>query len=257
MGTPMAQSWCNMESAHRRGSKYRSSHVSTGEVKCITAQSREHHGQTTTLWIEREGISLADRGAPHRAIPARLVHAGHSSWDEARGCDDVPYFLWDHHPCAHCLTFFLAHHPSRRAANFASGLAAADIGGGTLAALCACACDHDDRLDLCVRTWLVGLAVLRDPSAELADRGFAAGKFAREVARHHGMGVAPDDRRPRGGRDGAYIYFPRPDHAADAAREADSYSHQNPEAGGGDDEARSGRMCELMIRVAETGWEAI
>jgi hypothetical protein len=106
MGTPMAQSWCNMESAHRRGSKYRSSHVSTGEVKCITAQSREHHGQTTTLWIEREGISLADRGAPHRAIPARLVHAGHSSWDEARGCDDVPYFLWDHHPCAHCLTFF-------------------------------------------------------------------------------------------------------------------------------------------------------
>lgn len=184
MGTPMAQSWCNMESAHRRGSKYRSSHVSTGEVKCITAQSREHHGQTTTLWIERESISLADRGARHRAIPARLVHAGHSSGDEARGCDDVPYFLWDHHPCAHCLTFFLARHPSRRAANFASGLAAADIGGGTLAALCACACDHDDRLDLCVRTWLVGLAVLRDPSAELADRGFAAGKFAREVARH-------------------------------------------------------------------------
>ncbi len=97
---------------------------------CITAQPREHHGQTTTLWIDREGISLADRGAPHRAIPARLVHAGHSSWDEARGCDDVPYFLWDHHPCAHCLTFFLAHHPSRRAGKFASSLAAADIGTG-------------------------------------------------------------------------------------------------------------------------------
>jgi hypothetical protein len=62
------------------------------------AESREYHGQTTTLWNDREGISLAYRGASDRPIPARLVHAAHSSRDETRRCDDVPYFVLDHDP---------------------------------------------------------------------------------------------------------------------------------------------------------------
>src|SRR5882757_9942307 len=76
------------------------------------AESKEHHGETTKLWNDREGISLAGRGAP---------------------------------------------------------------GGGALAALCSRFCDHDDRLDLCVRAWLVDLAVLCRPSADVADRRLAAG----------------------------------------------------------------------------------
>jgi cytochrome b561 len=49
----------------------------------LVTETREHHGQTTTLWNNREGISLADRGAARRAIPARVVHARDSSRDEA------------------------------------------------------------------------------------------------------------------------------------------------------------------------------
>src|SRR3984957_2274348 len=216
------------------------------------AESKDYHGQTTTLWNDREGTSLARRGTPDCAVSARQVHAGHSSRDDARRCDDVPYFLWDHDPCTHGLASVLAHHPSRRTGRFASGLAAADIGGSALAALCACACDHDDGLDLCIRAWLVDLAVLCGPSADVADRKLAARKFSREMARHHGMGAAPGDRRPRGGRHGAHVYFPRPDHAADAAGEADDCSHREPEAAGRDDEARSGSTVRLMIRVNES-----
>src|SRR5713101_4121101 len=211
------------------------------------AESKEHHGKTTTLWNDREGISLADRGTPHCAIPARQVHAAHSSWDEARRCDDIPYFLWDHHSSAHCFAFFLAHHPSRRAGKFASSLAAADFGGGALASLCPRLCDHDVRLDLCVRTWLVDLAVLCGSSADPSDRRLAARKFDREVARDNGMGVAPGDRRPCGGRDGAHVPFSRSGYAADAAGKADRWAHQKPEAGGRGDAARPGIARPLMI----------
>ena len=55
------------------------------------AESKNHHGQTTTLSNNREGISLAGRGTPHCAVSARQVHAGHSPWDETWRCDDVPY----------------------------------------------------------------------------------------------------------------------------------------------------------------------
>src|ERR1700730_2931711 len=215
------------------------------------AESKEHHGQTTKLWNDREGISLAGRGTPDRAVPARLVYAAHSSWDETRRCDDVPYFLWDYDPCAHGLAFLLAHHPSRRAGKLASSLAAVDIGSGAPAALCPRLCDYDDRLDLCVRAWLVDLAVLCDPSTDVADRRLAAGTFDRELARHHGMGAATGDQRPRGGRHGAYVHFPRPDHAAYAAGETDGRADQEPEAGGRSDEARPAIAGRLMIRVAE------
>src|SRR5713226_5345622 len=120
-------------------------------------------------------------------------------------CDDVSYFLWDHHPRAHCFASSLAHHSSRRTGQFASSLAAADIRGRALAALCARSCDYDDGLDLCVRAWLVVLAVLCDPSPDVAYRRLAARKFDREVARDYGMGVAPGDRRPRGGRNSAQV----------------------------------------------------
>jgi len=70
------------------------------------------------------------------------------------------------------------------------------------------------------------------------------------------MGAAPDDRRPCGGRHGAHLHFSRPDHAVDAAGEADGCAHQNPEAGGRADEARPGIACqlaevELVIGMAE------
>src|SRR5258708_15064212 len=45
------------------------------------------------------------------------------------------------------------HHPFRRAGKMASCLAAIDVGSSALAALCAGACDHDDRLDLWIRAW--------------------------------------------------------------------------------------------------------
>src|SRR5712691_6725636 len=77
------------------------------------AESREHHGHTTTLWNDRKGISLAGVGTPHCAVSARQVHAGHSPWDETWRCDDVSYFLWDHRPRAHCFASSLAHHSSR------------------------------------------------------------------------------------------------------------------------------------------------
>src|ERR1700688_4284453 len=166
-----------------------------------TRQPKEYHGQTTTLWNDREGTSLARRGTPDCAVSARQAHAAPSSWDDARRRDDVPYFLWDHDPRSHGLASHLAHPQSRRAGKVASCLAAIVIGGGTLAALCAHACDNDDGLDLCVRAWLVDLAVFYGPSADVADRRLAAGTFDRELARHHGMGAAPGDRRPRGGRD--------------------------------------------------------
>ena len=86
--------------------------LSLSDKQCQVDESREHHGQTTTLRNGGEGISLADRGASDRAIPAWLVHAAHSSWDAARRCDDIPYFVWDHHPSAHCFAFLLAHHLS-------------------------------------------------------------------------------------------------------------------------------------------------
>jgi hypothetical protein len=122
------------------------------------AESREHHGQTTTLWNDRKGISLAGVGTPHCAVSARQIHAGHSPWDEAWRCDDVSYFLGDHHPRAHCFASSLAHHPSRRTGQFASSLATADIRGRALAALCARSCDYDDGLDLCVvRGWSIRL----------------------------------------------------------------------------------------------------
>src|SRR6266404_3532575 len=177
------------------------------------AESREHHGQTITLWNNREGISLAHRGASDRPIPARLVHAAHPSRDETRRCDDVPYFLWDHDPCAHSLALLLAHHPSRRAGKLTSSLAAVDIGSGALAALCSRLCDYDVRLDLCVRTRLVDLAVFCDPAADVTDRRLAAGTVDRKLARDHGMVIAPGDRRPRSRRDGAYVHISRPDHA--------------------------------------------
>src|ERR1700675_971042 len=212
----------------------------TPQKKRQAAESREHHGQTTTLWNDREGISLAHRGASDRSIPARLVYAGHSSWNETRRCDDVPYFLWDHDPCAHSLALLLAHHPSRRAGKLASSLAAVDIGSGALAALCPRLCHYDDRLELCLRAWLVDLAVLCDPSADVTDRRLAAGTFDRELARDHGMGVAPGDRRPRGGRIGAHFHISRPDHAADAAGEAGGRANQRLEAGSRSDEASAG-----------------
>jgi hypothetical protein len=56
-------------------------------------------------------------------------------------------------------------HPGSRAGKFTSRLTAADTGGGAPAALCARACNHCDRLDLCVRAWQVDLAVLCGPSA--------------------------------------------------------------------------------------------
>src|SRR5271156_6819588 len=164
------------------------------------AESKEHHGQTTTLWNDREGISLARRGTPYCAVSARQVHAAHSSGDDARRRDDVPYFLWDHHPSAHGLASLLAHHPSRRAGKIASRLAAASIGGGPLATLCAGVCDHDDGLDLCIRAWLVDLAVLCGPFPIVADRRLAARTCDRQMAWHHGMGAAAGDRRPHGRR---------------------------------------------------------
>src|SRR5882724_1486208 len=204
------------------------------------AESREHHGQTTTLWNDRKGISLAGVGTHHCAVSARQIHAGHSPWDEAWRCDDVSYFLWDHHPRAHCFASSLAHHPSRRTGQFASSLAAADIRGRALAALCARSCDYDDGLDLCVRSWLVDPAVLCDPSPDVADRRLAARKFDREVARDYGMGVAPGDRRPRSSRNGAHVHISRPDHAADAAGEVDGRANQRSEAGSRSDEASAG-----------------
>jgi Prokaryotic cytochrome b561 len=70
----------------------------------------------------------------------------------------------------------LPHHPFRRAGKMASCLAAIDVGSSALAALCAGACDHDDRLDLWIRAWLVDFAVLRGPSPNVADRRLAARK---------------------------------------------------------------------------------
>src|SRR5260370_37884743 len=132
--------------------------------------NREQHGQTTPLWNARQGISLADRSAPHGAISARLVHAGHSSRDEARRCDDLAYFLRDDDSCAYRFAFFLAHHPSRRAGGFASSLATADIGGGTLVALCACVCDPHDRLAVRIAARLVDFSILCNPSAGIGTR---------------------------------------------------------------------------------------
>jgi hypothetical protein len=216
------------------------------------AEGKEHHGQTTTLLNDRESISLVGRGTPDRAVSARQVHAAHSSWDDARRRDDGPYFLWHRHPCTYGHACPLAHYPSRRADEIASRLAAADIGGGALAALCARASDHDDGLDLCIRARLVDLAVLC-PSPNVADRRLAARKCDRQMARHDGMGAALGDQRPRGGRDGAYVHFPRPDHAAYAAGEADGRADQEPEVRGRSDEARRAIAGRLMIRVAEPG----
>jgi hypothetical protein len=70
------------------------------------------------------------------------------------------------------------------------------------------------------------------------------------------MGAAPGDRRPCGGRHGAHIHFSRPDHAADAAGEADG-PHQNPETGGRADEARPGIARQLVIGMAEPDEKAI
>src|SRR5450631_1434890 len=226
------------------------------------AESKEHDGQTTKLWNDREGISLAGRGAPDRAIPARLVHAAHSSRDETRRRDDVPYFLWDHDPCNHSLALLLAHHPSHCAGKLASGLAAVDIGSGALAALCPRLCHYDDRLDLCVRARLVNLAVLCDRFADVADRRLAAGTFDRQLARDDGMVIVPGDRRPRRRRDGAHVYISRPDHAADAAGEVDGRANQRPEAGSRSDEASAGSrvsycsglpVAGCLIRVAGPG----
>jgi hypothetical protein len=161
------------------------------------AESKNHHGQTTTLWNNREGISLAGRGTPRCAVSARQVHAGHSPWNETWRCDDVPYFLWNHYSRAHCFASSLAHHPSRRTSQFASSLATAGVRGGALAALWARSCDYDDGLDICVRAWLVDPAVLCDPSPDVADRRLAARKFDREVARDQGMGVITSSARAR------------------------------------------------------------
>src|SRR6266851_1115961 len=210
------------------------SRTTTCRPVTLMMSNREQHGQTTTLWSDREGISLADRSASHGAISARLVHAGHSSRDEARRRDDIAYFLRDDDSCAHRFAFFLAHHPSRRAGGFASSLAAADIGGGTLVALCACVCDHHDRLAVRIAAWLVDLAILCGPSTRVGRR-LSPGDVDREMARDHGMGIAPDDHRPCRGRDGTYVHLSRPDHAADAAGEPDGSACQKPEAGGGGD----------------------
>src|SRR5581483_11614007 len=99
-------------------------------------KAKEYHGQTTTLWNDRESTSLARRGTPDRTVSARQVHAAHSSGDDARRRDDAPYFPWDYHPDAHGLASLLAHYSSGRAGNITSCLAADDIGGGPLAALC-------------------------------------------------------------------------------------------------------------------------
>jgi hypothetical protein len=56
---------------------------------------------------------------------------------------------------------------------------------------------------------------------------------------------------PRGGRHRAYVHFPRPDHAAYAAGEADGRADQEPEARGRSDQARPAIAGRLMIWVAE------
>ena len=67
------------------------------------------------------------------------------------------------------------------------------------------------------------------------------------------MGAAAPDRRPRRGRHGAHVYFPRSDHAAYAAGAADGRADQEPEARGRSDEACPGIAGRLMIRVAGPG----
>src|SRR5256885_11240160 len=86
--------------------------LSLSDKQCQVDESREHHGQTTTLRNGGEGISLADRGPSDPAIPALLVHTSHSSWDAAPPSDDIPYFVSAHPPRAHCLSFFLSLNPS-------------------------------------------------------------------------------------------------------------------------------------------------
>src|ERR1700694_3079025 len=98
-GHSMAQSWCNMESA-ASSSRIKISLKSRFHRRSQAASQRNpgnimakqlHYGSTAKVfhWLI---VALL-------IVQPRLVHAGHSSWDGARRCDDVPYFLWDHHPC--------------------------------------------------------------------------------------------------------------------------------------------------------------
>src|SRR5260370_14977417 len=59
---------------------------------------REPHDQSFAIRHHREGVALARRGASARAIPDRLVDAGHSSGHETRRRHDVPRLLRYRHP---------------------------------------------------------------------------------------------------------------------------------------------------------------
>jgi hypothetical protein len=124
-------------------------------------------------------VTSANRNT-ERPLGKRASHdeatQGSRKQGTSRRRDDVAYFLWGHDPGSDGVASLLPHHPFRRAGKMASCLAAIDVGSSALAALCAGACDHDDRLDLWIRAWLVDFAVLRGPSPNVADRRLAARK---------------------------------------------------------------------------------
>jgi hypothetical protein len=104
----------------------------------------------------------------------------------------------------------------RRSGKFASSLAAADIRGGALAA---------ESLHLSV--------VGRSRCLCRYCRQMARCPQVRSIGKWHGTmewALLLVIGAQCGGRHSAHVHFSRPDHAADAAGEADGCAHQNPEA---------------------------
>ena len=115
------------------------------------------------------------------------------------------------------LRFFLEANSPCRARNFASNLAARGVRGRALVTLCACVCDHIDRLVLRLLPRLVHLAILCGTVANACCRGFGHRAGGRTAARDDGVGVTHSHRRSHRNRNSAPILLSRSCHATDAA----------------------------------------
>src|SRR3954470_2208989 len=96
---------------------------------------RDTHDRSTSLRHDGKSISLGHRGAASGPISPRLADAGYPWRDAARRRHDVSCVTGAGDPVADRPALGVAAHASRRAGEFTSALAAAELGSSALAAV--------------------------------------------------------------------------------------------------------------------------
>src|SRR6202022_3141283 len=97
----------------------------------------------------------------------RLVDAGYSSGHEARRRHDISCLLWNRHSDTHRSAVRVAAGSSRGAREFASRMAAAELGSRALAALCTGIGHDHNRLAVFVVSRLVDIILLSRAYADV------------------------------------------------------------------------------------------